>query len=77
MTEFEILNSVMGGITLKDMSAISFFGFVADKLNGVDANTPECAELRMLVSNPPMSRKYPDDEKIKIIAKLKKLGVQF
>lgn len=74
--EVAMLKLDLGGQTLAEMSAISFLQFVAKKLNGTVGGSAASAELRMLVSNPPMSRNIPDDEKIRIIRKLRTLNVQ-
>ena len=75
-TELNILNTKFGGTTLKEMSAITFLQYVAKKLNDVKAYTATSNELRLLISNAPMSRFMSDDEKLKVIEKLKKLNIE-
>lgn len=74
--EVELLKLDIGGQKLAEMTAISFLQYVAKKLNNTTMNTATSAELRMMVSNPPMGRTMPDDEKIRIIRKLKSLNVE-
>ena len=74
-SEIDILNTDIGGIKLKDMTAITFFQWVAKKLNSVPAYNSATVELTALISQPPMTRFYADDEKLRIISKLKKLNV--
>ena len=76
MNEIEILDKDMGGIKLRDMSAITFFTWVARKLNGAKAHDVSVVELVRLVSNPPMSRTIPNDYKLEIINKLKKINIE-
>lgn len=73
MSELEILNMNVGGMTIKDMSALSFLQWVAKKLNGIKAYTSTANELTMLISNPPMTRSMGDDAKLVIIRKMQNL----
>lgn len=66
----------LGGQTVASMSALSFLQYVAKKLNDTTGGSAVASELRMLISNPPMGRVMPDDEKIRIIRKLRLLNVQ-
>jgi len=74
--EIDILNTDIGGIILRDMTAITFYQWLAKKLNNINAYSADVVELTSLISSPPMSRKLPDDEKIRIIKKLQKIGIQ-
>ena len=74
--EIDILNMVIGGIALRAMSAITFYQWLAKKLNNVRTYSADVVELTMLISSPPMGRTLPDDEKIRIIKKLQKIGIQ-
>lgn len=74
-TEIDILNTVVGGMKIREMSAMTFLQYVAKKLNGVDAYSATSTELMMLVANPPMTRVMSDDAKLVIIEKLKKLNI--
>ncbi len=73
--EIDILDMNIGGIIMRDMTAITFLQFLAKKLNDVKAYSPEIVALTHLVRNPPMSRLMPNDEKIRIIRLLKKNGI--
>lgn len=71
----DILNMEIGGMKVKDMSSMTFIQWVAKKLNGLPAYKASTVELTSLVSNPPMSRLMPDEEKIRIINKMKSLDM--
>lgn len=75
MTDFEVINLVLGGVPLKDMSSITFLGWVAGKINGQVTNSPTLSELGMMVVHPPMG-KMSIENKIEIIRKLEKLGIE-
>jgi hypothetical protein len=74
-TEIDLLEMDVGGVKIKDMSTLTFFQWVAKKIDGVSAYSASSVELRGLVSNPPMSRFYPEDQKIAVIKKIQGLGV--
>lgn len=74
MTDLEIVNLVIGGMALKDMSSITFLGWVAKKINNQEQHSPTMSELAMLVAHPPMG-KMSIENKIEIIRKLEKLGI--
>lgn len=76
MTDKEILDSVVGGMAIRDMSAMTFYGWMSDKLNGVPAYKAATQELVSLVSAPPMSRLVPELEKVRIVRKLLELDVK-
>lgn len=75
MTDKEILDMTLGGITVRDMSAITFLGWLAGKLNGVPAYKAANQELVGLISQPPISRVMPEMEKCRIIRQLIELEV--
>jgi hypothetical protein len=75
MTDKEILDTVTGGQTIKEMTAITFFAWLADKMNGLSTYTAANQELSLAILNPPMSRVYPELEKIRLVRKLLDLGV--
>lgn len=76
MTDIEILEYNLGGQIVKDMSALSFFGWLAGKLNNVPiTNDGKLNELRMAVANPPMMPRVADETKIKLIRNLLALGI--
>jgi hypothetical protein len=73
--EIDILDAKIGETTLREMSAFSFYQWLAKKLNNVKTYSADVVELTTLISMPPMSRTMPNDEKIRIIKKLQKIGV--
>lgn len=76
MSDIEILEMKLGGILVKEMTAITFFGWLAGKLNNVPiTNIPALNELRMAVATPPMMPRLADESKIKYIRKLMDLGI--
>ena len=75
----QILDVEVGGVRIKDMSAISFYQWVLGKLNNTLTYDPR---VQALVSkcNPGLSRNIPDEFKLKIISELRALsdlGVTF
>lgn len=74
MIDKEILDANVGGITIRDMGGISFIGWVANKLNGVDTYKAATQELLALVRTPPLGR-LPESEKLRIVRKLLELGI--
>jgi hypothetical protein len=74
-TDKELLETNLGGITLKEMTTLTFLGWVSNKLNGAERTSSVINELTALISNPPMSRMMPDDQKLDIIRKLNLLGI--
>ncbi len=73
-TDIEILERNIGGVLLKDMTALTFFGWLAGRLNNVPiTNDPDLNELRMAVAMPPMMGKVADETKIKYVRKLIRL----
>lgn len=76
MTNKEILENKIGDTTIQEMSTLTFLGWITKKINGVERKSSVINELTMLISNPPLSRKMPDDEKVKIVNKLIGLNVK-
>jgi hypothetical protein len=76
MNEFEMLNLVVGGQKLKDMTAFGFLQWMANKLTNIKSFSPESIELTSLTQSPPMSKNMPDERKVDILKKLIKLGIQ-
>lgn len=72
-TDKEILDSTIGGVVMRDMSAITFLHYIAGKLNGVKTYTAANQELVMLVANPPMGRIMPEEEKCRLFRKLQSI----
>lgn len=75
MTEIDILNTDIGGQKVKDMSCLSFYQWLALKLNNVKTYDPGVVELTLMVKNPPIQRTMTDDAKLSIIQKLMKLNI--
>jgi hypothetical protein len=76
MTELEILDKVVGGMTIRDMPAMTFFQWIAKRLNDLPSYSAATVELTSLVTRPPMTRNYPDSEKIKLIRKMMSLNIE-
>jgi len=72
-TDKEMLDSVLGGVVVRDMSAITFLHYIAAKLNGVKTYSAANQELIQLIANPPLSRFMPEEEKCRILRKLQLL----
>ena len=75
MENKDILDTVAGGIPIRDMSAITFVNWVSSKIDGMPAYKAATTELAALVAQPPMSRIMPDEEKCRIVRRLLELGV--
>lgn len=76
LTDIEILELNLGGVVLKDMSALTFFGWLAGKMNNVPiTNDSNVSELRMSIANPPIMPKVANETKIKLVRKLMAIGV--
>lgn len=75
MTDFEIVKMSLGGVPLEEMSSITFLGWVAKKINGLEQNSPVLSELSMLVQNPPLG-KMSVENKLEVVRKLEKLGIE-
>lgn len=71
----DILEMDVGGIKVKDMTALSFYQYLARKISGLPAFKADVVELSALVASPPMTRSMPADEKIRLVKKLQSLGV--
>lgn len=77
LTDIEILEMNLGGVFLKDMTALTFFGWLAKKLNNVTINNdPNLAELRVAIANPPIMPRVADETKIRYVRKLLAIGIQ-
>lgn len=76
MTDIEILEMRLGGMVVKEMTAITFFGWMATRLNNVTiTNNPTLGELRTAISMPVMSPRVSDDTKVRYIRKLIELNI--
>lgn len=77
MSDLDILEFKPAGHTetIRTMTAMAFLSWLTKKLDGLP-RYGEAAPLVMLVSAPPMSRTMPENDKIKCIRIIQKLGVQ-
>ena len=71
----ELLDTELGGITLRDMGAMTFMGWLANRLNGAQTYRAETQELLAAVSAPPMGRVIGDGEKIRLVRKLLAINI--
>ena len=71
----EILDYNAGGQIIRNMSGITFIGWMSNLLNGQPTFRAATQELLGYVSSPPLG-KLPDTEKITIVHKLLSLGIQ-
>jgi hypothetical protein len=74
LTDVQILDTIIGGIRVKDMSALVMYGVIARAINNTDANDPRVRILRTAVSVPPITRNIAEETKIKYIRMLIELG---
>ena len=75
MTDYEVIKCTLGGQLLETMSTITFLGWMAGKLNGLQTTVPGLSELALMVKNPPMG-KLSIETKIEVIRKLEVLGIE-
>lgn len=75
MTDLELTEFKIGEIAIKDMSSVTFLGWVAKKLNNIEQHSPAMNELMLLVSHPPIGL-MSIENKIDVIRKLEKLGIE-
>lgn len=75
-TDKEILDSVQGGMAIRDMGSMTFLHWLTGKLNGVKAYSAANQELIGLIRTPPLSRTMPDGEKCKIVRKLLEMEIE-
>lgn len=74
-TDKEILDHELPGAgTIRTITAITFTGWLAGKINGLPAYKAATVELTALVSSPPLGT-MPELEKVKVVRKLLELGV--
>lgn len=77
LSDIQILELNLGGVVLKDMTALTFFGWLAGKLNNVPiTNDGKLNELRMAIASPPMMQRVADETKIKYVRNLIALGIK-
>ena len=78
MTEIsdkDLLDMKLGGQGVRDMSALSFMGWIAEKLNGLPTYRADTQELLEAVRGAPMSRNMAEQEKCRLLRKLIALDV--
>lgn len=75
MTDKEILDFKVGDMTIAEMTALTFFGWVSKKLNGLNAHSGQVGELRMAVMAPPRTPKLSDVSKIHYVRKMLALNI--
>lgn len=75
LTDKEILDMELGGIRVRDMTALTFLNYLAGKMNGVNAYSAATVELTALIASPPISRNMPDEEKVRNLRRLLAIGV--
>lgn len=76
LTDIQILELNLGGVMLKDMTALTFFGWLAGRLNGVTiTNDGRLNELRTAIAFPPMMPRVADETKIKYVRHLIALNI--
>lgn len=67
---------VIGGQTIREMTALTFLQWLAKKADGLPAYRGETQEIRFAATSVPMSRSMPDEEKVRLVRKLQALNVQ-
>lgn len=76
MTDQEMLDAVLGGIVVREMTAITFLGYVSEKMNGIPTYTADSQELLASIRSAPMSRVMAEEEKVRLLRKLLALNVK-
>ncbi len=71
----DLLDLVLGGLTVRDMSAITFLGWLSNKLNGAPTYKADTQELLAAVRGVPMGRNMADQEKVRLLRKLEALNI--
>jgi hypothetical protein len=74
MTDKEILDTNIGGITIRDITGLSFYSWVANKLDGAPTYKAATQELLALVRSAPMGT-VPEEEKLRVCRKLLEIGI--
>lgn len=79
MTEYldkELLDMKIGGLVVREMSAITFLGVISERLNGAPTYTADTQELLSAVRGAPMGRNMADQEKVRLLRKLLALNIK-
>lgn len=71
----DLLDLKLGGQVVRDMSAITFLGWLSDKLNGAPVYKADTQELLAAVRGLPMGRNMAEQEKVRLLRKLEALGI--
>ena len=74
MTEVEILNTVIGGVKIQDMTSLTFCQWLSKKINGITAHTADSQTLIQRVAVPPFGR-MTMEEKIDLVRRLERLNI--
>lgn len=74
VSDKDILDYDLGGVTIRDCGSMSFIGWMANRLNGVKTYTAATQELLALVRMPPIG-KMSEVEKIKTVRKMLLLDI--
>ena len=75
LKDFSILETPISGITLRDMSAITFVQWAITKVSGCDANDSRVQTITRMASGI-FGRTMPDEQKLQIVNNLISLGVE-
>ena len=75
MENKDILDFKVGTQTIREMSAITFLGWLAKKIDGQPSYSASIVELSMAVSHPPMTGTMEDNGKIDLVRKLLRAGI--
>lgn len=75
LTDQEMLDQKIGGLVIRDMTAITFIGVVTEKINGAPAYSADTQEILAAVRGAPMSRVMAEEEKVRLLRKLLALNI--
>jgi len=70
----EILDTVVGGITIRDMKAMGFLALIANKLDGAPAYKAATVELQSIIGGGYYGS-MPELEKCRLVRKLFELDI--
>ena len=75
MKDKEILDFKVGDETIRDMSTITFFQWIAKKIDGTSSTSGAATELRLAISSPMLAGRLEDSERIRLVNKLLLLNI--
>ncbi len=75
LTDQELLDLKLGGQVVREMTALTFLGYISSKVNGAPAYSAANQELVAAVRVVPMGRVMPDEEKVRLLRKLQALNI--